>query len=151
MAYEYKTRVARIAHEAYNYLKSVSPYDTGNLRYNAIKIIKHSNSKYEILIDGRIAPYAVYTNEKWISPKWNGRKNPNEKWIDMAAQFIAERIVTEQLNSEGVEYTAHTNRDEEIARWENDIYYDQVVPLRESLGIKTELGDYEYRRRTVQP
>ena len=26
-------------------------------------------------------PYVPYTVEKWISPRWRGRKNPNEQWI----------------------------------------------------------------------
>lgn len=34
-----------------------------------------------------IAPYVPYTNEPWISPKWNGKKNPNEGWWD---RFVAE-------------------------------------------------------------
>lgn len=26
-------------------------------------------------------PYTVYTVERWISPRWRGRKNPRERWI----------------------------------------------------------------------
>ena len=26
-------------------------------------------------------PYTVYTIEKWLSPKWRGRTNPNENWL----------------------------------------------------------------------
>lgn len=25
--------------------------------------------------------YIAYTVERWISPQWRGRKNPNEQWI----------------------------------------------------------------------
>lgn len=30
-----------------------------------------------------------YTNEPWISPKWHGKKNPNEGWFDRTADYIA--------------------------------------------------------------
>ena len=32
-------------------------------------------------IGGEPAPYATYTNEPWISEKWNGKQNPNQGWI----------------------------------------------------------------------
>lgn len=28
-----------------------------------------------------VMPYTVYTEEAWISPRWKGRKNKNERWI----------------------------------------------------------------------
>lgn len=138
MARTYKTLVAAIAHEAYQYLKSVSPYDSGNLRDNAIKIYRVGPRKYAIDVDGFIAPYAVYTNEKWISPKWRGKKNPNEKWIDMAAQHVATAIIPARLYSAGLRFKAKTNNDEEIARWENSIYYDRVIPIFEQIRRDTQ-------------
>lgn len=63
------------------------PYDTGNLKYNAIRGRWVDNTTYRIYIDESIAPYMIYTNEKW-----NYAKNPNEKWFDKAVQFIAEYI-----------------------------------------------------------
>ena len=33
-----------------------------------------------------------YTNEVWISPKWNGKKNPNEGWWNNAVEFIVNYI-----------------------------------------------------------
>ena len=35
------------------------------------------------------AYYMPYTNEKWISPKWRGAKNPNEHWFDEAIYDVA--------------------------------------------------------------
>lgn len=35
-----------------------------------------------------IAPYMPYTNEPWISPRWNGKQNPNEGWWNDAIEFI---------------------------------------------------------------
>lgn len=123
MARTYKTLVARIAHDVYNYVKSVSPYDTGNLREDSILIIRQNRNRYDIVIWGDMAPYAVFTNEKWISPRWKGKKNPNEKWIDMAAQYVAANIIPRHLNSFGAIFHDYANREEEIARWENKNYY----------------------------
>ena len=30
------------------------------------------------------AYYMPYTNEKWVSPRWHGKQNPNEDWFDKA-------------------------------------------------------------------
>ena len=66
-------------------LKSVCPYRTGNLERNGIRVkidngtmcveIGHDTSKL-------LGEYAVYTNEPWISPKWGGKQNPNQGWIE---------------------------------------------------------------------
>ena len=66
-------------------LKSVCPYRTGNLERNGIRgkidngtmcvEIGHDTSKV-------LGEYAVYTNEPWISPKWGGKQNPNQGWIE---------------------------------------------------------------------
>lgn len=34
------------------------------------------------------AYYMPYTNERWISPRWKGKKNPNEDWWDNAIYDI---------------------------------------------------------------
>lgn len=59
-----------------------SPIRTGNLRFNAIRYVFVSPTREEVYIDLDIAPYAPYTNEPWISPKWKGKKNPNEGWFE---------------------------------------------------------------------
>ena len=66
-------------------LKSVCPYSTGNLERNGIRVkidhgtmcvvVGHETSKL-------LGEYAVYTNEPWISPKWGGKQNPNQGWIE---------------------------------------------------------------------
>jgi len=40
------------------------------------------NTGQAIIIGNSELDYATYTNEVWISPKWNGKQNPNEGWID---------------------------------------------------------------------
>lgn len=73
--------------------KRITPIDTGNMRYNAVKIVyTDGGNECHIYVDEAIAPYVFYTNEPWISPKWHGKKNPNEGWLDNGAQIIDERI-----------------------------------------------------------
>ena len=62
------------------------PRETGNMAYNALQY-EMQNGILAITINPDIAPYVPYTNEPWISPKWNGKKNPNEGWWD---RFVAE-------------------------------------------------------------
>lgn len=73
-------------------LKMRSPIDTGNLRYNSITMRMVSPDEIRIYIDEAIAPYMPFTNEPWISPRWNGKKNPNEHWFDNAAEYLVKFI-----------------------------------------------------------
>ena len=81
-------------HSAVKHLRSFCPEDTGNLKYDAIKYERVSKSEYKIYVDEKVAPYMPFTNEPWISPKWNGKKNPNEKWFDKAAEYIVEYLAS---------------------------------------------------------
>lgn len=65
---------------------------TGNMAFNATKLIFPSPTTCSIVIDESIAPYMPYTNEPWISPKWKGHKNPNEHWFDKSALWVAKEI-----------------------------------------------------------
>jgi len=38
-----------------------------------------------VTIGGGVVDYAPYTEKKWISPRWNGKQNPNEGWAEMIA------------------------------------------------------------------
>ena len=81
------------------------PIDTGNMRYNSPKIeitgsylidqTVGSTDLGVLYFDDEIAPYIYYTNEPWISPKWHGKKNPNEGWVDNLVGLIAERLAAE--------------------------------------------------------
>ena len=68
-----------------NGVRLTSPYDTGNLRRDGIRYEFVDTNTFKIFVDEEKAPYMVFTNEKWISPKWNGKQNPNEKWWDNKA------------------------------------------------------------------
>lgn len=76
--------------------KLVRRRSTGNMRRNATKIRRLSQQTTEIFVDAGhegegdgIAPYVVYTNDPWLSPKWNGKKNPNQGWFERATEAVA--------------------------------------------------------------
>ena len=73
-------------------LQANAPYDTGNLALNSIRILYDTNGDIFVAIGGEIAPYAVYTNEKWTSPKWKGKENPNENWIKRSIEETLPKI-----------------------------------------------------------
>lgn len=84
-----------ICFEAYDFIRRYTPIDTGNLRNNAVKYEALTPTHVVISIDQAIAPYMPYTNEPWLSPRWNGRKNPNEHWwqdtVELLVRHIAEQ------------------------------------------------------------
>jgi hypothetical protein len=67
-------------------LKVFAPKDTGNLSLNAIRVVQVEPNKYQIIIGGEIAPYAVYTDSKWIAERWAGKVNPNQGWVNRAIE-----------------------------------------------------------------
>lgn len=105
------------AREAYRLIKSKAPYDTGNLRDHGITLEATGINEYTISIGAPEAPYAVYTNEVWVSPKWNGKKNPNEHWIDKA---VTDAVMMIAAMVDGMIAT-HDGQDD---RWLNRSYWD---------------------------
>lgn len=80
-----QTKQIEVAYRfALNYLKSKSPIDTGNLRYNAIKY-RIEGDRFIIYVDEKIAPYMVFTNEPWINRRGT---NPNEGWWDYTIEEV---------------------------------------------------------------
>lgn len=73
--------------EALSYIKSRAPRRSGRLKAN----ISYSeiSGGFAITID---ISYAVYTEEQWISPRWNGRENPNLYWIKESVGRLAQRF-----------------------------------------------------------
>lgn len=71
------------------------PRDTGNMALNALRY-DITNNIVDITIDESIAPYVPYTNEPWVSDKWQGKKNPNEGWwqrfVDEFTKRLAARL-----------------------------------------------------------
>lgn len=114
------TKLAVCAFIAWDFLKNSAPVDTGNLKQNAIQIRQIGVNEYEIKVNASIAPYAVYTNERWVAARWNGKQNPNEKWIDAAVKNIAE-IIASYLGGD-LSYVEQY----EDERWMNQAYWDAV-------------------------
>ena len=102
---------------AYKYFKSKAPVDKGNLRDHGISFEKTGRNQYTISIGAPGAPYAVYTNEVWVAPRWKGKRNPNEHWIDKAVEeavlLIAEEVGGKLATIDGSE-----------DRWKNKSYWD---------------------------
>jgi len=73
--------------------KDYVPRDTGNMAFNSLKY-KVEGNFIVVYVDTNIAPYVPYTNEPWISPKWNGKKNPNQDWWDVFANEFIQRFNT---------------------------------------------------------
>lgn len=73
-------------------LKKYAPKDTGNLAYNSIQYVFTSDNECQIKVNEQVAPYMVFTNEKWISPKWKGKPNPNEQWWNKAIEITLEKL-----------------------------------------------------------
>ena len=71
--------------------KEMVPRDTGNLADNAL-IYDIQGNMFIVTVDPNIAPYLPYTNEPWLSPKWNGKKNPNEGWWRKFTTEFAKRL-----------------------------------------------------------
>ena len=72
--------------------KPLTPIDTGNLR-SSVKFVFTSPTRAVVYVDTKQAPYMPYTNEPWISPRWNGKKNPNEGWFDREVENALEKTV----------------------------------------------------------
>ena len=105
-----KSKFDKVFLRAVDRLRKKAPKDTGNLAYNAIKYRWLNNHQFEIYIDvgdteafvsgekyySGTAPYTPFTNETWISDRWNGKKNPNENWWNNAIveiiNFIAKSL-----------------------------------------------------------
>lgn len=75
----------------------IIPHDTDNLRKVAFSMERMSKNKWRVFINDEKAPYAVYVNEPWISPKWNGKDNPNEGFWDEVVEKLAE-IIKNKIN-----------------------------------------------------
>lgn len=95
-----------LVYEACRILKSVlqarAPYDTGNLAMNSIRI---DQNRGRVIVGGEIADYAVYTNEPWMSDKWNGKQNPNEGWINKSIEEavpIIQRVLSGRASEKEV-------------------------------------------------
>lgn len=75
-------------------LRSLAPYDTGNLHDHGVQFEMPDKDTIHLYIDESEAPYMKYTNEKW-----ERGKNPNEGWFDRAVEQIA-ALIAERTQGE---------------------------------------------------
>lgn len=87
-----KQQFDRVCMELVKIIRERAPRDTGNLADNGVRYVWEDEETFTIYIDESIAPYMPYTNEPWISPKWNGKKNPNEAWWQDAINLCIEHF-----------------------------------------------------------
>lgn len=109
--------LGKIAHSAFEYMRSVCPQRSGNM-HNTMMCTQQDPNTWVISIGGEKAPYAVYTNEKWVSPKWHGKQNPNEHWIDQGVTHVVAQIAS-SLGGE-----LNYNQSEVDNRLANKSYWD---------------------------
>lgn len=67
------------------------PWDTDNMATHGLQY-RIEGDQFHIWMDFDEAPYVPYTNEPWTSPKWNGKKNPNEGWWQVWAETFSNRL-----------------------------------------------------------
>lgn len=86
-------------------LRKRTPYDTGNLANNATNMVLIDPDTMKFYVDGYIengvefgvAPYVVYVNEPWISPKWGGKKNPNEHYWNNFCEVTLKQLIAQKV------------------------------------------------------
>jgi hypothetical protein len=96
-----------------NFLKLVAPKASTDLSQN-IRVLDNKKGSHVIGIGGEPTPYAVYTNEKWVSEKWNGKQNPNEGWIQAGIQTampMIQEIMSGAISEEDLKLTLDTQKD----------------------------------------
>ena len=87
-----KERFTEYVNRFHELLSLLAPKDTGNLAFNSIRVEWHGDNEAAIYVDENIAPYMPYTNETWVSDRWNGKQNPNEAWWQNAIKQIIEQL-----------------------------------------------------------
>ncbi len=64
---------------------------TGNMAFNALKY-RVEGDAFIVYIDDAVAPYFPYTEYPWTSPRRNGKRNPNEGWVERFQDEFARRL-----------------------------------------------------------
>lgn len=70
---------SRVAQAVENIFKANAPTRSGVLK-GQVRFVMVDGG-FDMISD---IYYMPYTNEEWISPRWRGRKNPNEQWWEKA-------------------------------------------------------------------
>lgn len=84
---EFKLLFDRFRLEALAYIKARAPRRSGRLKTSIH--FQQNHDGFSIIID---ISYVVYTEERWISPRWRGRENPNLGWIRECVRRLANKF-----------------------------------------------------------
>ena len=87
---------AKLILEMVDIIQRIAPRRTGNLE-SSIKYDYLGNGVWKIYVNcgddpyykgypRGMAPYMPFTNEEWVSPRWNGKPNPNQGWWNLACE-----------------------------------------------------------------
>lgn len=85
-------------------MQQIAPYRTGNLAINSTEV-QISARGLKAISHGAYAPYNVYTNYPWTSPRWGGRENPNLGWFTVKFSGAAKQYIYEWLNERPTSFT----------------------------------------------
>lgn len=96
---ELRVKITIATAKATLYIRDKAPKDTGNLAYVAVRYERTGIDTWKIFISLEYAPYAPYVNEKWVSPRWHGKKNPNEGWWNRTIDEVV-RIISAEIGGE---------------------------------------------------
>lgn len=94
-------KIYLLCDKAVQILRDRAPYKSGNLSNHGIMYTSKGahGTTFKIWVDGNgkegKAFYMPFTNEKWESPRWNGKENPNEQWWNRACEEIIEMFARE--------------------------------------------------------
>lgn len=88
------TQVERLAALAMAYIRThpSTPYDTGNLKLNALQMEKVAPYVYKIYIDLDIAPYQRVLND--VERFDSGRRNRHFQWWEKMRVNVAQYLAT---------------------------------------------------------
>lgn len=87
---QFEKRMATVKLRALHIFKDfTSPVKSGDLK-KSFRDIQKSNG-VEIYTD---IYYMPYTNEVWLSPRWNGKDNPNYQWFERQQEYLTKYMAT---------------------------------------------------------
>ena len=69
----------------------IIPKETGNMRYNSLKLKKVNDTTYEVYMDLKIAPYAPYVNER-LDGHHTAKQLYNEDFWERVVQSIFNQL-----------------------------------------------------------
>jgi len=95
---QFEAKFRKAVEKAKFILEAEVPVRSGQLKLSIT--LKSTPTGYTLFMDTNKAPHMVYTEEKWTSPQWEGRDNPNEGWFREATDLVF-RLLRAELKASG--------------------------------------------------